>query len=79
MITLDIDSETFEGWRKQASDCGMTVEEWLKKRLNVEPESAQGDALLESNDDWQEWLSEFAMRHQATGHPMDDSRESIYD
>lgn len=77
MVTLTIDNETYQALRQKAALRGQSVEEWLK---------SEGEAAIDRQpmanvppDSWEEQLMAFAQRHQATGHPLDCSRESIHD
>lgn len=79
MISLDIDTETFERWQKHAVACGISVEDWLRQKLDNEQDLGAPRGMRMSSNEWSEWLRKFAKRHPPTGHPMDDSRESIYD
>lgn len=86
MIALRIDDETYATWSERAAACGLSVEDWLKtetvQRPALESQPAGGvpngaPTILEK--DWTARLRAFAERHQPTGFPLDDSRESIYD
>ena len=86
MITLRIDDQTYALWRERAAERGLSVEDWLKtetagRRPGEHPEAGgtSGEAPALSADAWTARLRAFAARHRPTGHPLDDSRESIYD
>ena len=76
MATLQIDDDTFAAWRREAAAQGQSVLEWLVGRTTPASDSVRQEL---TRDQWVAWLREFAGRQRATGDPMDDSRESIYD
>jgi len=86
-MTFDIPSE-FEPVIQNAVATGAfaTTEDALAHALSLLAKE-QGVAVAngsvkdgenESHDSWAERLRSFAASHKATGHAVDDSRESIY-
>lgn len=79
MVTLNIDETVFATWSKEAARRGMTVEEWLKAETLPElPGEASVASRTTNSVKWHDRLIQFARRHEPTGAPMDNSRESIY-
>lgn len=77
MVTIQVDDETYAVWNQRANAVGVTVTDWLKsKTIEESPSKPHND---QQNDEWLNWLHTFAKSQTPTGHPVDDSRESIYD
>ena len=80
MVTLEIDDDTYALWQREAAARGVSVSEWLINQTTNKPSDPGVEpALKPSPFAWTDWLRRFAHRRPATGVPMDDSRESIYD
>ncbi|SFH54110.1 hypothetical protein SAMN05421753_10182 [Planctomicrobium piriforme] len=78
MVTIQVDDETFAELRKQATERGLTVEDWLREST-LDSAALPDSASSASEELWRERLATFISIHRPTGVPMDDSRESIYD
>jgi plasmid stability protein len=80
MVTLNIDDETFAAWRERAAAEGLSVEEWLKVKIDDETEPSEPVRKKRiSDEEWRARLQAIADSHRPTGAPLDDSRDSIYD
>ena len=83
MPTLTVDQPTLDKLERLAAERGLTVGEWLSETLEEEAPSDQAAATESAaarRKSMEDWLREFALRHaRPTGHPVDDSRESIYE
>ena len=90
MPTLTVDQPTLDKLKRLASDRGVTVGEWLARTVEtvetVEEEEGQPQppsrrpGSAQRRESMESWLREFAERHaRPTDHPVDDSRESIYE
>jgi hypothetical protein len=73
--TLQIDDETYSAIRARADEQGLSIDDWLRRAAAHEPDPRQ----LDDREVRRAKLHAFARGAVATGHPLDDSRESIYD
>ena len=81
--TLTVDQPTLDKLERLAADRGLSVGEWLARTVEREapPERpAETRAAAARRKSMEKWLREFAERHaRPTDHPVDDSRDSIYE
>jgi len=76
-LEIPADVETF--LQDQAKAAGFSSAEEYALTLLKGQGPVESEPSTQSDEQWRDRLRALAARHQPTGAPLDDSRESIYD